>query len=149
MWACLFSDVKKSRKDDDGAKRLIELLSGPRSVQALRSTRSRLALKFFARCHRGAQLRHLPRCHRGAQLRHLPRRHRGAQMFSQHCDLAKCTDQLREDHAQAARKIVEFMERKRQQDANDEVEVEKADKEEILKLRVEYVRNRELSFRRR
>ena len=82
MWACLFSDVKKSRKDDDGAKRLIELLSGPRSVQALRSTRSRLALKFLARCHRGAQLRHLPRCHRGAQLRHLPRRHRGAHMFS-------------------------------------------------------------------
>ena len=70
-------------------------------------------------------------------------------MFSQHCDLVKYTDQLREDHAQAARKIVEFMERKRQQDANDEVEVEKADKEEILKLRVEYVRNRELSFRRR
>ena len=89
------------------------------------------------------------RCHRGAQLRHLPRRHRGAQMFSQHCDLVKYTDQLREDHAQAARKIVEFMERKRQQDANDEVEVEKADKEEILKLRVEYVRNCELSFRRR
>ena len=37
MWACLFSDVEKSRKDDDEAKRLIELLSGPRSAQVLAS----------------------------------------------------------------------------------------------------------------